>query len=94
MSTKRLAGKVAIITGAGSGFGEGMARRFAEEGAKIICADINAKAVNQVVKTIVAAGGQAVAALADVARQDDTQRMVDLGISQFGRVDIMVQIGQ
>ena len=90
MSTKRLAGKVAIITGAGSGFGEGMARRFAEEGAKIICADINAKAVNQVVKTIVAAGGQAVAALADVARQDDTQRMVDLGISQFGRVDIMV----
>ena len=90
MSTKRLAGKVAIITGAGSGFGEGMARRFAEEGAKIICADINAKAVNHVVKTIVASGGQAVAALADVARQDETQRMVDLGLNQFGRIDIMV----
>jgi 3-oxoacyl-[acyl-carrier protein] reductase len=85
--SKRLLGKTAIITGAGSGFGEGIARRFAEEGAKIVCADINAKAVNHVAKTI---GAKAVPVVADVARADDTQRMVDAAIQEFGRLDIMV----
>ena len=88
--TKRLSGKVAIITGAGSGFGEGMARRFAEEGAKVICADINKKAVEHVAKTIAAAGGKAISVLTDVARRDDTERMVKSAINEFGRVDIMV----
>ena len=88
--TKRLSGKVAIITGAGSGFGEGMARLFAEEGAKVVCADINKKAVDHVAKTIQAAGGKAIAVLADVARRDDTIRMVESAIREFGRVDIMV----
>ena len=88
--TKRLSGKVAIITGAGSGFGEGMARRFAEEGAKVVCADINKKAVEHVAKTIVAAGGKAIAVLADVARSNDTTRMVERAIREFGRIDIMV----
>jgi 3-oxoacyl-[acyl-carrier protein] reductase len=87
---KRLSGKVAIITGAGAGFGEGMARRFAEEGAKVVCADINSKAVEHVAKTIEAAGGKAISILADVARQDETQRMIDDAISTYGRVDIMV----
>ncbi len=88
--TKRLSGKVAIITGAGAGFGEGMARRFAEEGAKVVCADINKKAVEHVAKTISATGGKAISVLADVARRDDTERMVESAISEFGRVDIMV----
>ena len=88
--TKRLSAKVAIITGAGSGFGEGMARRFAEEGAKVVCADINRKAVEHVAKTINAAGGKAIAVLADVARRDDTERMVETAVKEFGRVDIMV----
>lgn len=88
--TKRLAGKTAIITGAGSGFGEGMARRFAEEGARIVCADINAKAANHVAKTIEAAGGRAVAIVADVARRDDTERMAAAALDTFGGLDIMV----
>jgi 3-oxoacyl-[acyl-carrier protein] reductase len=88
--TTRLAGKTAIITGAGSGFGEGMARRFAEEGCRVICADINAKAANHVAKTIIASGGKAVAVTADVARRDDVKRMVQAAVDAFGRVDIMV----
>ncbi|MGL4405776.1 MAG: SDR family oxidoreductase [Notoacmeibacter sp.] len=88
--TKRLSGKVAIITGAGSGFGEGMARRFAEEGARVVCADINAKAANHVAKTITAAGGKAVAIVVDVARKDETHEMVELAVSTFGSIDIMV----
>lgn len=88
--TKRLSGKVAIITGAGSGFGEGMARRFAEEGARVVCADINSKAANHVAKTITAAGGKAVAIVADVARRDETNEMVELAVSTFGSIDIMV----
>ncbi|MCU0831512.1 MAG: SDR family oxidoreductase [Rhizobiaceae bacterium] len=88
--TNRLAGKTAIITGAGSGFGEGMARRFAEEGARVVCADINAKAVNHVAKTIIAAGGKAVDVIADVARKADTQAMVQAALDAFGGIDIMV----
>jgi 3-oxoacyl-[acyl-carrier protein] reductase len=88
--TKRLQGKTAIITGAGSGFGEGMARRFAEEGARVVCADINTKAVNHVAKTINAAGGKAIAVIADVARKADTEAMVDAALKAFGGIDIMV----
>jgi NAD(P)-dependent dehydrogenase (short-subunit alcohol dehydrogenase family) len=88
--TSRLAGKTAIITGAGSGFGEGMARRFAEEGARIVCVDINAKAANHVAKTISAGGGKAIAVTADVGRRDDTERMVAAAMSAYGRIDIMV----
>jgi 3-oxoacyl-[acyl-carrier protein] reductase len=88
--TNRLQGKTAIITGAGSGFGEGMARRFAEEGARVVCADINAKAVNHVAKTINAAGGRAFALVADVARRDDAEAMVAAALEAFGGLDIMV----
>jgi NAD(P)-dependent dehydrogenase (short-subunit alcohol dehydrogenase family) len=51
----RLKNKIAIITGAGSGFGEGMAHRFAEEGAKVVCADLNGEAAARVVPRIHAA---------------------------------------
>jgi 3-oxoacyl-[acyl-carrier protein] reductase len=88
--TLRLAGKVAIITGAGSGFGEGMARRFAEEGARVVCADINSKAVNHVAKTINSAGGKAIASISDVARRKDTDAMIAAALDAFGRIDIMV----
>jgi 3-oxoacyl-[acyl-carrier protein] reductase len=88
--SERLRGKTAIITGAGSGFGEGMARRFAAEGANVLCADINAKAVDHVAKTITAAGGRAQSVIADVARRDDTARMIETALGAFGRIDIMV----
>jgi len=83
----RLENKIAVITGAGSGFGEGMAKRFAAEGAKIIVADINADAANRVAREI---GSSAIAVEADVSRLDHTERMIDEATSSFGHLDILV----
>ena len=62
----RLEGKVAIVTGAGSGFGEGIAKRFAQEGAKVVVNDLNADAAGRVAREIAAAGGKAHAVGGDV----------------------------
>ena len=83
----RLKGKVAIITGAASGFGEGMAKRFAEEGAKVVVADLNASGAERVAGEI---GAAAVACKADVSSRADVDAMVKLATDRFGRLDIMV----
>jgi 3-oxoacyl-[acyl-carrier protein] reductase len=83
----RLEGKVAVITGAASGFGEGMAKRFAEEGAKVVVADLNDKDAGRVADEI---GDSAVAIGTDVSRKDDVEAMVKAAIDAFGRIDIMV----
>ena len=83
----RLAGKTAIITGAASGFGEGMARRFAEEGANIVVADLNLKGAQKVAGAI---GGNAIAVHADVTRKEEVDNMVQAAADQFGRIDIMI----
>lgn len=83
----RLEGKVAIVTGAASGFGEGIAKRFAEEGAGIIVADINTVGAKRVAGEI---GNQAVPVTVDVSRKDDIDAMVAAATDTFGRVDIMV----
>ena len=83
----RLERKVAVITGGGAGFGEGMAKRFAAEGAKVVVADLNGEAAERVAKDI---GDAAAAITVDVASADDTQAMVDLALERFGRLDIFV----
>jgi 3-oxoacyl-[acyl-carrier protein] reductase len=83
----RLKGKVAIITGAASGFGEGMAKRFAEEGAKVVVADLNAKGAERVAADI---GEAAIAVTADVSLQSEFDQMVAAAMAAFGRIDIMV----
>ncbi len=83
----RLDGKVAIITGGASGFGEGMAKRFAEEGAKIVVADLNMKGAERVAGEI---GENAVAVSTDVSLKSDIDRMIATAMEQFGRVDVMV----
>jgi 3-oxoacyl-[acyl-carrier protein] reductase len=83
----RLENKVAIITGAASGFGAGIARRFAEEGAKVLVCDLNDKGANVVAKEI---GENAVAFRADVSKADDVQRMVQGALERFGDLDILV----
>jgi len=83
----RLKGKVAVITGAASGFGEGMARRFAEEGARIVVADLNAKGAERVAGEI---GKAAIAVTTDVSSRSEVDEMVYAAKSAFGRVDIMV----
>jgi 3-oxoacyl-[acyl-carrier protein] reductase len=83
----RLKDKVAIITGAASGFGEGMARRFAAEGARIIVADLNAKGAERVAEEI---GANAIAIATDVSQRSEVDEMVHAAQNAFGRVDIMV----
>ncbi|MEQ1953914.1 SDR family oxidoreductase [Mesorhizobium sp. CN2-181] len=83
----RLKDKVAIITGSASGFGEGMAKRFAEEGAKIVVADLNAKGAERVAEEI---GKNAIAITTDVSLRSEVEEMVYAAKSVFGRVDIMV----
>jgi 3-oxoacyl-[acyl-carrier protein] reductase len=85
-----LAGKVAIVTGAGSGFGEGIARLYAEEGAKVLVADIAGQQAQRVTNQIRAAGGDAQACVADVSQKDDFQGMVDAALDAWGRLDIVV----
>ncbi|WP_159593480.1 SDR family oxidoreductase [Chelativorans xinjiangense] len=83
----RLKNKVAVITGAASGFGEGMAKRFAEEGAKVIVADLNGKGAERVAGEI---GAAAMPVAADVSIKTDIEAMVGAAMEAHGRIDIMV----
>ena len=83
----RLKDKVAIVTGGASGFGEGMVRRFAEEGAKVVVADLNTKAAERVAKEI---GANAAAVTTDVSQKSEFDEMLGVALQRFGRVDIMV----
>ncbi|MBV8653816.1 MAG: glucose 1-dehydrogenase [Alphaproteobacteria bacterium] len=88
----RLSGKVAIVTGGGSGFGEGIAKRFAEEGAKIVVNDIDDAGGTRVAAEIEKAHGQGSALYvhADVAKDADVSAMVEACLARFGRLDILV----
>ncbi|MGA7986518.1 MAG: glucose 1-dehydrogenase [Burkholderiales bacterium] len=86
----RLGNKVAIVTGAGSGFGEGIAARFAQEGAKVLVNDINADAGERVAGAIRKAGGSAQFVQADVTRDADWARLAQSAQSTFGRLDVVV----
>jgi 3-oxoacyl-[acyl-carrier protein] reductase len=86
----RLKDKVAVVTGAGSGFGEGIAKRFAEEGAKVVLNDINAAAGERVAAELRKSGGTALFAQADVAADAGWARIVADTLSAFGRLDACV----
>ncbi|WP_180541468.1 SDR family NAD(P)-dependent oxidoreductase [Nevskia soli] len=86
----RLEGKTAIITGAGAGIGEATAMRFAEEGAKLVLADLNLAGVEGVAERIVSQGGAAVAIAADISKEEDAKRISDTAVERFGAIDIVV----
>ena len=85
----RLAGKVAIITGAASGIGRATAARFAQEGAKVVVADINQAGGEACAQQIKAAGGEAVFIKTDVSQEADLQNMIELAVSTYGGLDIL-----
>ena len=85
----RLAGKVALITGAGMGMGRETAVLFAEEGARVIVGDIDPAAAGETVARVEKAGGQALAVTGDVAVEADVQRMVEDGVRRFGALHVL-----
>jgi NAD(P)-dependent dehydrogenase (short-subunit alcohol dehydrogenase family) len=85
-----LEGKVAIITGASRGIGRAFALRFAEEGAKLLLTTTSLERAAGVVKQIRAKGGEAVAMEADISDEDDTKKIAEKVMQQYGKVDILI----
>jgi len=85
----RLTDKVALITGAGMGMGREAAVLFAAEGARVVVCDINKTAADETVMLVEKAGGQAVAAVGDVAIEDDVKKMVEAGVKRFGALHVL-----
>ncbi len=86
----KLKDKVAIVTGAGSGFGEGIAKLYAQEGARLVIADIRKDAACRVAAEIAGGGNRAVASETDVSQNAQVEAMVKLALDRFGRLDIVV----
>ncbi len=87
----KLAGKVAVVTGASKGIGAGIARSLAAEGASVVVNYATSKAgADKVVASIKAAGGKAVAVAGDVSRAEGAKGIIDAAIEIFGKLDILV----
>jgi len=86
----RLDGKVAIVTGGGTGIGGGTVLRLAEEGAKVLIADLNEDMANERAGMVRERGGTAEALRADMTKHDDIRGMVQTAVERFGRLDVLV----
>ena len=86
----RLAGKVAIVTGAASGNGRGMAVRFAEEGADVVVADVDAAGAEETARLVGAHGRRGLAWRCDVSRKAEIDVLVAAAVERLGRVDVAV----
>ena len=86
----RLSGRVAIVTGAGSGNGRGIALRFAEEGASIVAADVDEAGARETAEAIETRGGRAHVSRTDVSRRPQAREMVARALDRFERIDILV----
>ncbi|WP_422659883.1 SDR family NAD(P)-dependent oxidoreductase [Paenibacillus sp. EC2-1] len=86
---KKLAGKVAIVTGGASGIGLGSVKRLVEDGAAVVVADLNEAGAQQIVEEIKQNGGQAIAVGVDVADEEAMKAMIAKTIEAFGKIDIL-----
>ena len=90
----RLAGKVAIITGAGQGIGEGIATAYAREGARVVVAELRANRVERAVAKLRELGADAHGVTMDVGIRADVERMVSEAVARFGQIDVLVNNAQ
>lgn len=86
----KLAGKVAVVTGAASGMGRQIAELYAKEGAKVVVADIQLEEAQKTVDEIKANNGEALAVVANVMKEEDVQAMIDKAVETYGTLDILV----
>lgn len=86
----RLDGKVAIITGAGTGIGEAIAHKFAREGARVMVSGLPDDPIGDVAQSICANGGKAIAHGADVSDETGAREVIDLTLREFKRIDVLV----
>ncbi|KGP75487.1 Acetyl-CoA acetyltransferase [Desulfosporosinus sp. Tol-M] len=86
----QIKGRVALVTGSASGMGRGTAEIMAQHGVKIVINDINQEQVDEVVKGIKEAGGEAIGIAADITKKDQVEAMFQKVVDTFGRIDILV----
>ena len=86
----RLAGKRAVVTGAGRGLGASVAELFAREGARVVVSDVDAISAHGTARRIVDAGGEAVGLHADVTSATDAERLTQVAVERFGGLDVLV----
>ena len=89
MTSGRLAGKVVLITGAGSGMGAEATVRFAAEGAKVVACDMNLEAAKRSVQSAEAAGGKAIAVAMNVAKEAEVKAGVAAAVKAYGKLDVL-----
>ena len=86
----RLKDRVGIVTGGGKGLGRATALMFAEEGAKVVVADIDLEGANETVEAIRARGGDAIAVATDVRKAADAENLARAAVERYGRIDVLV----
>lgn len=86
----RVQDRVAVVTGAANGLGQAMARRLAEEGARVVLGDLDAGGLERTAASITTAGGAALTVVGDLTEEEPAARLIQTAVDRFGRLDILV----